>query len=66
MAVFRDYSLSNQLAIARQRPTELRVAGNRAINQSVYFDQNFSPPMQKVTNGVSDAIRSILLSSTGR
>ena len=33
MAVFRDYSLSNQLAIARQRPTASRVAGMYAWNQ---------------------------------
>jgi nitrate reductase beta subunit len=30
MAVFRTYSLSNQLAIARQRPTASRVAGSSA------------------------------------
>jgi hypothetical protein len=33
MAVFREYSLSNQLAIARQRPTASRVAGMYAWNQ---------------------------------
>ena len=33
MAVFRNYSLSNQLAIARQRPTASRVAGMYAWNQ---------------------------------
>jgi len=33
MAVFRTYSLSNQLAIARQRPTASRVAGMYAWNQ---------------------------------
>jgi hypothetical protein len=33
MAVFRTYSLPNQLAIARQRPTASRVAGMYAWNQ---------------------------------
>lgn len=33
MAVFRNYSLSNQLAIARQRPGATRVAGMYAWNQ---------------------------------
>lgn len=33
MAVFRNYSLPNQLAIARQRPTASRVAGIYAWNQ---------------------------------
>lgn len=33
MAVFRNYSLANQLAIARQRPQATRVAGMYAWNQ---------------------------------
>lgn len=33
MAVFRNYSLANQLAIARQRPTASKVAGMYAWNQ---------------------------------
>ncbi len=33
MAVFRNYSLSNQLSIARQRPSATRVAGMYAWNQ---------------------------------
>jgi hypothetical protein len=33
MAVFRNYSLPNQMAIARQRPTASRVAGMYAWNQ---------------------------------
>lgn len=33
MAVFRNYSLPNQLAIARQRPTASKVAGMYAWNQ---------------------------------
>jgi hypothetical protein len=56
-------ALAQQQLIAQKQQID---AQNRAINQSVYFDQNFSGAMQKVTNGVSDAIRSISLSSTGR
>lgn len=41
-------------------------AQNRAINQSIYFQQNFPAAMQNVTNGVSDSIRSISLSTAGR
>ncbi len=33
MAAFRNYSLSNQLSIARQRPSAIRVAGMYAWNQ---------------------------------
>jgi hypothetical protein len=40
-------------------------AQNRAINNAIYFQQNFSNTMQKVTTGVSDAMHSISL-STGR
>jgi hypothetical protein len=41
-------------------------AQNRALNQSIYFQQNFPAAMQNVTNGVSDSIRSISLSTAGR
>ena len=41
-------------------------AQNRAINNAIYFQQNFSNTMQKVTAGVSDSIHSISLSSSGR
>jgi hypothetical protein len=41
-------------------------AQNRAINNAIYFQQNFSNTMQKVTTGVSDAMRSISLSTSGR
>jgi len=41
-------------------------AQNRAINQSIYFQQNFPTTMQNMTTGVSDSIHSISLSPTGR
>jgi hypothetical protein len=41
-------------------------AQTRAINNSIYFQQNFSNTMQNVTNGVSDSIHSISLSTTGQ
>lgn len=40
-------------------------AQNRAINQSIYFQQNFPAIMQNVTTGVSDSIHSISLSPAG-
>src|SRR5580692_6106401 len=39
---------------------------NRAINNAIYFQQNFSNAMQRVTTGVSDAMHSISLSTSGR
>lgn len=39
---------------------------NRLINQSIYFQQNFSNVMQQTTGGISDAIQSISLSPIGR
>jgi hypothetical protein len=41
-------------------------AQNRAINQSIYFQQNFPTAMQNVTNGISDSLRAISLSTAGR
>lgn len=41
-------------------------AQNRAINNAIYFQQNFSTTMQNVTNGVSDSIHAISLSPAGR
>jgi len=32
---------------------------NRAINNAIYFQQNFSTTQQKVTSGVSDTLRTI-------
>lgn len=40
-------------------------AQNRAINQSIYFQQNFPNTMQSVTTGVSNSMHSITLSPTG-
>jgi hypothetical protein len=39
---------------------------NRAINNAIYFQQNFPNTMQNVTNGVSDSMHSISLSISGR
>ncbi|WP_353069847.1 hypothetical protein RBB75_05880 [Tunturibacter empetritectus] len=41
-------------------------AQNRAINDSIYFQQNFSNTMQNVSNGVSTSLRAISLSTTGQ
>lgn len=41
-------------------------AQNRAINQAIYFQQNFPAVTQKVTAGVSDSLRSISLGISGR
>jgi hypothetical protein len=41
-------------------------AQNRAINNAIYFQQNFPNTMQNVTGGVSDSIHAISLSPTGR
>ena len=38
---------------------------NRLINQSIYFQQNFSNTMQNVNNGVSNSMRNISLSLNG-
>jgi hypothetical protein len=40
-------------------------AQNRAINNAVYFQQNFSNTMQNVSNGVSNSLHSISLSING-
>jgi len=39
---------------------------NRAINNAIYFQQNFPTTMQNVTNGVSDSMHNISLSISGR
>jgi hypothetical protein len=41
-------------------------AQNRAINNAIYFQQNFANSIQKVTTGVSSSIRNISLSINGR
>ncbi|HZU42156.1 MAG TPA: hypothetical protein VE994_05750 [Terriglobales bacterium] len=38
---------------------------NRLINQSIYFQQNFPTLIESMTSGVSDAIHSVSLSTTG-
>jgi len=38
---------------------------NRAINEAIYFQQNFPNTMQQITGGVSNAMHSISLSPTG-
>jgi hypothetical protein len=39
---------------------------NRLINQAIYFQQNFSGTMQNLNGGVSDSIKGISLSTSGR
>ncbi|MGA8528996.1 MAG: hypothetical protein WB622_04730 [Acidobacteriaceae bacterium] len=41
-------------------------AQNRALNNAIYFQQNFSNTMQNVNGGVSDSIHAISLSTTGQ
>jgi hypothetical protein len=41
-------------------------AQNRAINQAIYFQQNFPDMMQKVNTGVSQSMRMISLSPNGQ
>ena len=40
-------------------------AQNRAINEAIYFEQNFPNTMQQITGGVSDSIHAISLSPNG-
>lgn len=54
-------SIQQQL-IAQKQQIDIQ---NRAINQSIYFQQNFPATMQNVTTGVSSSIHSISLSPTG-
>ena len=39
---------------------------NRLINQAIYFQQNFPTTMQNVAGGVTNSIRAISLSPSGR
>jgi len=55
-------SIQQQLIAQKQQID----AQNRAINNAIYFQQNFPTTMQNVTGGVSDSIHSISLSPTGR
>ena len=55
-------SVQQQLVAQKQQID----AQNRAINNAIYFQQNFPTAMQNVTGGVSDSIHAISLSPTGR
>jgi len=54
-------SVQQQLVAQKQQID----AQNRAINNAIYFQQNFSGTMEKVTTGVSDSIHGISLSISG-
>jgi hypothetical protein len=54
-------SIQQQLIAQKQQID----AQNRALNNSVYFQQNFPTTMQYVNNGVSDSMHSISLSING-
>lgn len=60
---------TNQLlaAVAAQQAAAQKQqidAQNRALNQAIYFDQNFSTNMQKMTGGSSDALKTMNLSTS--
>ena len=55
-------SIQQQLLAQKQQID----AQNRALNNAIYFQQNFPTTMQTVNSGVSDSIHSISLSTTGR
>jgi hypothetical protein len=55
-------SAEQQALVAKERIDER----NRLINQAIYFQQNFSSTIETVTGGVSNAIRAISLSTSGR
>jgi hypothetical protein len=54
-------SIQQQLIAQKQQID----AQNRALNNAVYFQQNFPTTMQNVNNGVSDSMHSISLSING-
>jgi hypothetical protein len=54
-------SIQQQLIAQKQQID----AQNRALNNSVYFQQNFPTTMQNVNNGVSDSMHSISLNING-
>lgn len=54
-------SLQQQLIAQKQQID----SENRAINNAVYFQQNFPTAMQNLTTGVSDSIHAISLSTSG-
>ena len=55
-------SVEQQLVTQKQQID----AQNRAINQAIYFQQNFPALTQKTSSGVSDSVHSISLSISGR
>ncbi len=54
-------SVEQQLVAQKQQID----AQNRAINEAIYFQQNFPNTMQQITEGVSDSIHNISLSPNG-
>jgi hypothetical protein len=54
-------SIQQQLVAQKQQID----AQNRAINNAIYFQQNFSNTMQNVNSGVSDSMHSLSLSLNG-
>ncbi len=54
-------SIQQQLLAQKQQID----AQNRALNNAVYFQQNFPTTMQTLNSGVSDSIHAISLSTTG-
>lgn len=54
-------SIQQQLVAQKQQID----AQNRAINNSIYFQQNFDTTAQKTSGGVSSTLRTISLSPTG-
>ncbi len=55
-------SIQQQLVAQKQQMD----AQNRAINNAIYFQQNFPTAMQNVTSGVTQSIQAISLSPSGR
>jgi hypothetical protein len=55
-------SIQQQLVAQKQQIDEQ----NRALNNAIYFQQNFPTAMQNVTGGTTTAIQSISLSPSGR
>ncbi|WP_158790308.1 hypothetical protein [Granulicella sp. L60] len=55
-------SIQQQLIAQKQQID----AQNRAINNSIYFQQNFANTMQNVSSGVSTSLHAISLSTTGQ
>jgi prophage DNA circulation protein len=54
-------SIQQQLLAQKQQID----AQNRALNNAIYFQQNFPTTMQNLTTGVSDSMHSISLSING-